>query len=141
MHRDEGKDKNVFKESFEIVDEEKPIVLIKAKVNGRGPYTFAVDISSSLTIISVDLAEDMDLEVTGRKEGLSAGMKVAILLSEVDSVDVGGAQVRNLQVGIMDLLGLTTVLQKSIDGVLGYNFLKEFKVTIDYRNKMLVLEK
>ncbi len=141
MHHHNGKDKNVFEESFEIVDEEKPIVLTRARVNGKGPYTFALDISSSLTIVSVDLAEDMNLEVTGRKEGLSAGMKVSILLSKVDSVEVGGAEVRNLQVGIMDLLGLTMVLQKPIDGVLGYNFLKMFRVTLDYPNRKLILER
>ena len=40
----------------------------------------------------------------------------------------------------MDLTGISKVIQTDIDGIIGYNFLMKFRVTIDYRKQMVTFE-
>ena len=54
---------------------------------------------------------------------------------------VGHTRVENLSVVVADFLTmLSQAVMTKLDGVIGYNFLKRFKVTIDYLNETLRLD-
>lgn len=56
------------------------------------------------------------------------------------SLSVGGASLEDLTVVIADFLeGLGKVVGATLDGIVGYNFLRHFRVTVDYPNGVLWL--
>src|SRR5205814_1603852 len=67
-------------------------------------------------------------------EGKSAGGAVSISLGKLDSIAVGSAKLENIDVGIVDLSHIAKTVGAKIDGDLGYNFLKHFRITLDYRS-------
>ena len=80
------------------------------------------------------MPDSFELKIIGSKDGQSAGGKVSVSLAKVDSFAVGAAKLDDVDVGIVDLGHIGKTIGAKIDGDLGYNFLKHFRVTIDYRN-------
>jgi predicted aspartyl protease len=126
--------------NFQLGGPSKPIVLVPVLVNGQGPYQFALDTGAGQTVVSSELAEEAALDQGEEKEGLGAGGKVSVSLSSVNSIAVESARLENLPVVITDLSTLRLAIGGKLDGILGYNFLKSFKVTIDYPKEELSLE-
>lgn len=125
---------------FQLGAPSKPVVLVPALVNGKGPYQFALDSGAGQTVVSSELAKELGLEQGEKKEALGAGGKVAISLSKVSSIAVGSAKLEDLPVVITELGLLRLAIGGKLDGILGYNYFKNFKVTIDYPKGVLRLE-
>jgi hypothetical protein len=53
---------------------------------------------------------------------------------------VGQVEVKGLRVAVMDLGVLSRAAGVRLQGIIGYNFLKSFRVTIDYPRKLLRLD-
>lgn len=126
---------------FRIANARKPILLVTARVNEGGRYAFVLDTGASMSVVSADLARVLGIRCGRTKEGMGAGGKVEVAVGRVASLSVGEARVRNLEVAIMDLGALGEALGARFDGILGYNFLRPFIVTIDYPRRTLTLEK
>jgi predicted aspartyl protease len=124
---------------FQLGGPSKPIVLVPVLVNGKGPYQFALDTGAGQTVVSSELAKEAALEQGEKREALGAGGKVSVSLSKVNSIAVESARLENLPVVITDLAPLRLAIGGKLDGILGYNFLKSFKVTIDYPKEELSL--
>jgi len=112
-------------------------ILIKAKLNhSQKEYTFIVD-TGALTIISKQVAKELNLpkgiEVNASGTG---GDSKTINLVKLDSIIVGNMEVTNCATGVTDFQPL---LPRKIAGILGSNFLRHFKITIDYQQKELIL--
>jgi predicted aspartyl protease len=113
----------------------QPFILVPALVNEEGPFEFAVDTGAAMSIVTDDLADRIGIRATETKEGLgSAGRRVEVPLGRVDSVSVGEVTVSDLRVGIMKELPRCVGR-----GVLGYNFLESFTLTVDYGRNQLTL--
>ena len=135
----------IFVTKFRIAESGKRIITVDAKVNGKGPFNFVVDTGASHTIISTTTAEKLGLDTSspgccGSTTGRSAqgaGGPVAARAATVESVEVGDIEVKNVEVALIDL----TSLDKDWDGIIGYTFMKNFKVTIDYPKQDIQFEK
>jgi predicted aspartyl protease len=110
----------------------KPVILVPAFINGKGPFEFALDPGASMTILSIELAERIGVKHGELKEGMGAGGKVQVVMSIIDYLAIGQAKRENLQIAITDLNPLSQAVGIKLDGVVGYNYLKNFKLTIDY---------
>lgn len=126
--------------TFQLGGPAKPVVLVPVLVNGRGPYQFALDTGAGQTVVSSELAEEVALEKGEKREALGAGGKVTVSLSKVNSIAVGCAGLEDLPVVVTDLSVLRLAIGARLDGILGYNYLSNFKVTIDYSKRKLFLE-
>lgn len=127
---------------FRLAAPMKPLVLATVFVNGRGPYTFAVDTGASVTTVSPELASALDLESTGATGMTGAGGVMQATIGRVRSLTMGGAMLEDLAVVTSDFLGpLSTALGTKLDGIVGYNFLRRYRVTIDYPASVLWLVK
>jgi predicted aspartyl protease len=126
---------------FRLVGNEQPLLLVPTFVNGRGPYAFMLDTGAVQTLISVQLADALAIEEQAIKgvEAIGAGGEVSILMSTLQSLAVGNAVLEGLLVMVADLGALSKVIGTTIEGVLGYDYLKHFRVVIDYRQKILGL--
>jgi predicted aspartyl protease len=122
------------KVKFRLAGGVQPLILLPVHVNERGPFDFILDTGAGTSLLSSDLARQLETKVIGSKEGQSAGGKVSVSLAKVDSLAVGETKLHNVDVGIVDLAHIGKTIGARIDGDLGYNFLKHFRVTIDYRD-------
>src|SRR5256886_10862271 len=122
------------KVKFRLAGGAQPLILLPIHVNDRGPFDFILDTGAGTSLLSSDLAKKLDVTIIGAKEGESAGGKVSVSLAKVASLAVGETKVNDVDVGIVDLSHIAKTVGAKIDGDLGYNFLKHFRVSINYRD-------
>jgi predicted aspartyl protease len=121
------------KVKFRLAGGAQPLILLPVHVNGHGPFDFILDTGAGTSLLSSDLSKQLQVKVVGSKEGQSAGGKVSVSLAKVDSLAVAEAKLDDVDVGIVDLSHIGKTIGAKIDGDLGYNFLKHFRIAIDYR--------
>lgn len=119
---------------FRLAGGAQPLILVPVSVNEQGPFDFILDTGAGTSLLSTELAKQLGVKIIGAKEGQSAGGKVSVSLAKVDSLAVGETRLPNIDVGIVDLSHVGKTIGAQIDGDLGYNFIKHFRITIDYRN-------
>lgn len=125
---------------FRLAGGAQPLIILPVKVNGRGPFDFILDTGAGTSLLSPELAEQLKIKLIGSKEGQTAGGKVSVSLARVDSFAVGETKVDDADVGIVDLSQIGKAIGAKIDGDLGYNFFKHFRITIDYRKSEIRFE-
>jgi len=131
------------------------LIGVPVNVNGRGPFDFILDTGSSGTVLSPKLAETLGLaqdnlewqhsdiraEARGCSEGQCPGVwGVAVGYPvKLERISVGAAIQESPTVAVIDLNLVLPIGGKIDHGVLGYPFLKDFELIIDYPNKQLAL--
>jgi predicted aspartyl protease len=128
------------KVKFRLAGGGQPLILLPVCVNDRGPFDFILDTGAGTSLLSSELAKQLEVKVIGSKEGQSAGGKVSVSLAKVDALVVGETKLEDVDVGVVDLSHIGKTVGAKIDGGLGCNFLKHFRVTINYRDCELRLE-
>lgn len=120
-----------------LTDPSSPFIFLPTMINGRGPYKFVLDTGAGMTVLTDELAMKLGLTETGVRDAIGApGIKLSVRLGVLDSLSVGDAGVNHLEVGFLAHLPKCTG-----DGALGYNFLKNYRVTIDYPRNLLSLSR
>jgi len=122
------------KVKFRLAGGAQPLILLPVRVNDQGPFDFILDTGAGTSLLTPELAKQLNVKIVGSKEGQSAGGSVAVSLAKADSLAVGDARIDDVDLGIVDLANVGKTIGAKIDGDLGYNFLKYFRITIDYRN-------
>jgi len=127
---------------FQLAAPAKPLVLVPAFVNGRGPHTFVLDTGASATVLSPGLAAALHIETVAAEPMTGAGGMLQATLGRAGSVTVGRATLQDVAVRVADSLSeIASVADTPLDGILGYNFLRHFRVTLDYPGGTLSLMK
>ncbi len=118
--------------------EESGRIVVEARVNGQGPYGFALDTGSSITVVFEELRSELALEpIPGIKvliHGAVASGKFDLL--DIDRLEVGREVWRDPR--IVSLPGLTAAGDR-IGGVLGINFLRRYAVGFSSRDRVIRL--
>jgi predicted aspartyl protease len=126
---------------FRLAAEEKPLVLVAVRLGEEGPFQFALDTGASMTVVSPEVARGLGAGDRRPTKVLGGGGRVAGLSGAVARVRVGEHDGREVGVVIGPFLApLGEAVGTRLDGILGYNFLRRFRVTIDYPARQLVLE-
>lgn len=130
------------------VGPEKPLITVEAMVNGEGPFSFIVDTGASHSVISTHTAEKLGLtekasccESLHGRGAQGAGDPVVARMATIESLRVGDTESRNIEVAIVDLANLSRTLQQTLDGIIGKNFMQNYKVIIDYPRQEIYFEK
>ncbi|HTO88506.1 MAG TPA: aspartyl protease family protein [Thermoanaerobaculia bacterium] len=125
---------------FRLAGEKEPLVLVSARIGSGGPFTFAVDTGASTTVVSRELGRDLGIANGRTARMLGGGGHVAGLWGALPTVEVGPTRSHNLGAVVGPFLGpLSEVVGTRLDGILGYNFLRQFRVTFDYPAERLGL--
>jgi predicted aspartyl protease len=122
------------KVKFRLAGGAQPLILLPVQVNGDGPFEFILDTGAGTSLLSSDLAKKLKIKIISTREGQSGGGKISVSLAKVDSLAVGQAKLDDVDVGIVDLTHIGNTIGTKIDGDIGYNFLKHFRITIDYHD-------
>jgi len=126
---------------FEIAPS-KPLMVLPVEVNGHGPYRFCLDTGTSMTAISPALAAELGISMTpGDRPGMGAGGPISVSFGKLTSLAVGHHRVEDLDVTSADFFSsIAKAAGTDFDGIVGYNFLKSYRVTIDYPGSALHLQ-
>lgn len=115
-------------------------MLVSASVNGGEARSFIFDVGSPVTLLTNKAAE------AGKVLDANAP-RIALFGARGDSTvkafQVGDVTARDMPVMVMDhpaVGALAQILNKPIDGLIGYTFFARFKTTIDYQKKELTFE-
>jgi predicted aspartyl protease len=112
------------------------VIALPVKVNGTGPHTFVLDTGAGKTVLLPALAKELALELTPltQETATGAGGSLAISIGSVREIEIDGTAVSDLQVAVVDLTGVEAKVGERIGGVIGYDVLSRFEVTINYRD-------
>ena len=125
---------------FRLAGAAQPLILVPVQVNDSGPFDFILDTGAGMSLLTSELAAQLGVKILGVKAGQTAGGKVSVSLAKVESLAVGEAKLDNVDVAVVDLGHLGKTVGATIEGDIGHNFLKHFRVTIDYRGSELRFE-
>lgn len=116
------------------------VVVIQATLNNKQSGKFIVDTGASYTMISSALARDLSIVTGGQNQPTmpfqTANGLIQAPLTNLESIAVGGIEIKNLTAAVHD-----AVPDTQIAGLLGLNFLSNFKIDIDTQKGLLHLEK
>lgn len=116
-------------------------LLVPVRINGQGPYDFILDTGATLTCVDQRMADSLGLPEARGRIGMGTGIRGgtgSMRLVEIDSVAVGEARAEGLTGCAVDLEQFrATGLE--VHGLLGLNFLTEFRVTLDFAAERLTL--
>jgi predicted aspartyl protease len=116
------------------------LILVKGRINDSGrDYTFMLD-TAALTVIGKDVADELGLsEEVGIEMKDSEKGKKDVHLTRLKSFTMGSFKADGISAAVFDLARIRQLTGIKIDGVIGSNFLRFFKVKIDYQKKVVTL--
>lgn len=109
-------------------------IVLRATINGQGPYNVVLDSGTHATTIDVGLARRLRLPLgTAKSEGRGAGNgRVFGQQTVCEELRVGDLAARRLAAVALDLSKVSRTMGRPLHGVLGFSFLASRIVQIDY---------
>jgi len=96
-----------------------------------------VDTGATTTLIDYKLAKYLDIDLREYKERITintANGKITVKAYKIDSVQVGDKTLHSLKVLVSDL-----PTKQNVSGLLGLNFLNNFKVVFNFKKGYMTL--
>src|SRR5688572_17140780 len=112
------------------------IILMQVGVNNSKPLKFIFDTGASHTVLHSRRGAELGLKPEEQVSGTATGGAIEGSLTSGVSLKVAGAEVSNQQIGMIDF---PVPPGFEFDGVIGYDFINEFVVEIDYLKKIMNL--
>ena len=113
-------------------------ILVPVELNGILEARVLVDTGAGITVLSKELAEKLELE---EESGHSITLKtmateIQAQLATLSSIKVGNLTQNNLRVAVIEL---PFGEERKFDGVLGMDFMNNYKIHIDNENNRILL--
>jgi predicted aspartyl protease len=121
---------------FELVHDQ---IVMSAKIGGKGPFNLLLDTDTDPSAVDLATARDVGLNISSKAQPASGGGTDAnsVYLTKLPQIELGPVSAKNVTAGAIDLAKLSKRLGRTIHGVLGYSFLKDRIVQIDYPAQLL----
>jgi predicted aspartyl protease len=113
------------------------LVVLPVKINGDGPYRFLLDTGASHTILSAVVADSLGIPGGRNQLLMTAGGNLPVSVRTINTLQVGGARLEKVEIAVANFDLMKTL---NVDGVLGGDYLRQFKVSIDYDNRIVDIE-
>jgi len=115
------------------------VVIVEATLNKKTAVKFVVDTGASYTMISSAVAKELDIDTQQNPKTApfqTANGIIQAPLVNLESIAVGGIEILNLTAAVHD-----AIPDAKVAGLLGLNFLSNFRMDIDTQKGVLHLEK
>ncbi len=110
---------------------------VNAIVDGRYSIRLLIDTGATMTVIRPSLTELINTPTPQRSTVFqTANGSVRASIIKLDSLSLGDAEVKNLEVAVMPLPELG-----KFDGLLGMNYLRHYRFTLSQKERLLRLSK
>jgi predicted aspartyl protease len=114
-------------------------IILQVKIAGKGPFNMLLDTDTDPSAIDAATARELGL-VVGAKGTTATGGGTetnTVYPARLPNVEIGEVMAKDVAAATIDLTKLSERIGKPIHGVLGYSFLKDRIVQIDYPNQKL----
>ena len=127
--------------AFHLAGPNGTAIIVPAVLNGHDSVSLILDTGATLTCLDDSVARDLKLPERVGMVGAGAvvGGTGHIRLVKLDSIRVGGASARDLTACAIDLSNVRAISPK-VRGLLGLNFLRNFRVTLDFERNIVRLQ-
>ncbi len=123
-------------------------IIITCKFNDRTTGLWAIDTGASKTVFDKNLAEKHAVTETDIDEIHTAGIgekPLSATLGQLSDIKLGKLQVNSIKVALIDLSHINELYKKAtnmeICGLIGGDFLMQYRAIINYKQKVLILQK
>lgn len=116
---------------------------LEVRINGKGPFPFFLD-TGGADILTPEAAHTLGLKVSGHGVSYGAGAgNTSTSYTRVKSIGLGKARIDDQPMRVIHFSPLITDQgsKPPIAGLLGFEFLERFAVTIDLADKVLILQR
>ncbi len=115
---------------FELVANQ---IIVQVKIAGKGPYTMLLDSDTDPSAVDLATARELGLGLDSRRfPATGGGTEVNLVqLTRLPTVELG-VIAKDVPAAAIDLSKLSARLGRPVHGVLGYSFLKDRIIQIDY---------
>ena len=128
---------------FTLAGPNEAALVVPVKINGNGPYDFVLDTGATFTCVDLKLAEELKLPAWSGSFGtvvITPGEREMGFV-KIDMLELGDtAKASDLVACKLDLSRMQPP-GFGIKGLVGLNFLKSYRVSIDFERNSLRLEK
>jgi predicted aspartyl protease len=131
-----AKGRAALKIPFELMNN---LIYVRARVNNSAPLWFILDTGASVTILNERVAKGLGLRALRRERSTGTGGAIEVGMIDGVSLSMPGVTVTDQTVGAFPLDQLAPIAGRSVGGVIGYDFIKEFVLEIDYAASQLNL--
>lgn len=109
-------------------------VIVEVRIAGKGPFSMLVDTNTDPSAIDLATAKELGLILASRSYPATGGGTESnvVQLTKLPTVELGTVIAKDVIAGTIDLSRLSARLGKPIHGVLGYSFLRDRIIQIDY---------
>ena len=114
-------------------------VIVQVKVNGKGPYNMLLDTGAEQSAVDLNTAKELGLKLTpiGGGKVVAAGKKEnSLFLTSLPQIEVGSLEAKDLLAAATDFSKITQRVGIPVNGIVGYNFLKNRIVQFDYPKRV-----
>jgi len=114
-------------------------IILQVKIAGKGPFNMLLDTDTDPSAIDAATAHELGLVVGAKGTTATGGgtERNTVYPVQLPNVEVGAVTAKDVAAATIDLTRLGERIGKPIHGVLGYSFLKDRIVQIDYPNQKL----
>lgn len=120
-------------------------VWLRASIDGGPEHDFLFDTGASVTVLDSTFAARAGIATEGRMQAAGAGASGSAAFAKLGSLavrgpDGDGVELRDLQVAVLSVNPMfAPYFWREMAGILGYDVISRFVVTIDYDRGVLVL--
>jgi len=121
---------------FEFVHNQ---IVVEVRIAGKGPFNFLVDTNTDPSAIDSATARELGLQLGAQGAQASGGgsERNTVYPTRLTQVELRGITAKEIAAAAVDLTGISKKIERPIHGVLGYSFLKDRIIQIDYPNSKL----
>jgi predicted aspartyl protease/Tfp pilus assembly protein PilF len=127
---------------FELINN-RPFV--KIMINGKGPFRFVIDTGASMSVLSDRTAAALGVKPVakgGNARAIGGSGTFPILYGLLDSIAIGETKIDTVPIYIRTVYSAPDSPEgERSDGYLGLSVLSHFAVTIDYRERQMLMDR
>lgn len=113
--------------------------VVSAKINGKGPFRFCLDLGTSIPVIVDDgIIKQLGIKIPG--DGTVPDLGEGMLTVELDGLSIGDAEFSTVMANVADLDRAMPPSTAAPPGILGMPFFKDHLLTLDFPGERVILE-
>jgi len=120
---------------FTFVDD--GLIVVPVSLNGHAGYKFLLDTGASHSIVSGETATQLRIPIDSTATLATMDGKIPITVRTLDVFQMGPVRLRRASIAVADWEMLRTL---RVDGILGADYLRQFKLSIDYVHKLITID-
>lgn len=115
-------------------------IAVQVKINGKGPYRLIFDTGAPFTLVNTRVARDSGMVARNATPAWYALFN-QMAPARIKTFELGGVKLENSSAAIMDhpTVELISKALGPIEGLVGFPFFANYRMTIDYQTKQLTL--